>query len=831
MLDYKKLINGIATSTLLFTLLAGTGCSPSEQPTTIVTGTPTPTLEQVVTQTPEANAAQANPTPTAIPFMPTPFPHDEKSEMPLDSRLAFVAQDQDYIQDIWILNGSEVRRMTHDKYTEHDLSWSPDGKKIAYVQDNFFMDEYDVLRVMNVETGESEIVYPAQGEELRNVVWNPEKNIIVFEEDLGGARLNEDNEVIENVRLSSIDLDTYKVSNLVDLTRGTRKIEWISPDKFWFLDMSNWSLYATDISADLASRTYMVSDYVDWFDVSSDRIHMLIVNHNDVQICGYMECENVTEKLDEAPVSSTFRMTYPLISNNRAIIDESQYIVNEIEKKLFLIKTDSYSEFFVRDLLATQGIIPNHDPYLDETSLSIDDNQLLFSVDRDYYEKNYLLSLDGRHLRELDFGREYPLFSNMHSFAWSPVREDLTLVSDEDIKIVDNYKVAQPIPLDGTLVFIAWDVNGRQSVWKLEDGEVEILRKLSVDDNYRIVYEDEREIAVSPSGEEILVVQGEHSDGIDHVAYIMDINDEENKRELIGLWWGIPPDNFDLSGVKTDSFFNHSFEWQPDGDTIAYLMSYYRDRNGDGDYEVNDERQTDLFFLGTKEVILDHVSTYDWSPDGKSLLAIVYDDELVNYDVETGDTETYYIRSGSFDGSEIKYSPNGQQILISARDGFFERLYVADVNKEKSDLDLENITVIEENYSGNGAAWSPDGQQIVYSVLNEEQIDEDQFEFRSELILSNPDGTEKREIHEFNEGFSGNAVEDFYNSHYFSPQFSPDGNTIIFRDFLGPCESLYAINVDGTDFREPFEDSRQFSCFGHNTMTGESINPDYEFIP
>ncbi len=795
MLNYRKIINGIATSTLLFTLLAGTGCSPSEQPTTIVTGTPTPTLEQVVTQTPEANAAQANPTPTAIPFMPTPFPHDEKSEMPLDSRLAFVAQDEEYIEDIWITDGTEIRRMTHDLDWETDLAWSQDGKTLFYFSTHLEQDidrnrenTISTYNALDIETGEIREIYEID-------LLTPIYGGVAFDY-LHFVGLSPDTSQVAFIEFQR-DYSNFEKEVTTDLlvfdTETSERIyyeEWVDSDYFY---NSPGGIGWLDEDTLFIQTKFTDSDALYKYDLKTSEMEKIVDgNYNGLefnQALGkfifedkdengdyyYYEMDkdgqNIRKLVEESFMGDTWLSDGSLMHVSYDDNRENPEI--EITDRYNEKETLSFFEDEFRDLIFRV--------YNIETSSNWEN--IVFEarhiIEPRYNDHIYVGNLGTETIYSLeDFGKGYPFFF-AHDFevAWSPGDGDFSF--SDDVKIVDEFEeeLLTINSIDEKVVFSLYDISIQADIWTLEGDNLVRLTNS---------YYDERDVSVSPDGSKIFFSQY-NIDSEYGAGYIMD-SDGSNRRQLFTFRRGI-----------------QSPYWFPDGDKLAFLAV-------DEDYWPNlyfydfNTSETDMFW--------EDVRRYDISPDGKEVVFV--SEDIIHYlNLETGRSSSI---EGNFSWRElIQYSPTGEQILISSEDPFNNRLYVGE--------DINNLTFLDDNFHI-GASWSPKGENIVYTTRDEDTC---------RLIVSNKDGSEKRIILEQPRGVYPYPSE---GGCYSSPIFSPSGETILYTLELGyngvehGIGRLYAINIDGTNNRKiPMDFVEGFSINVMNLDPFIINGSGYDFFP
>lgn len=221
-----------------------------------------------------------------------------------------------------------------------------------------------------------------------------------------------------------------------------------------------------------------------------------------------------------------------------------------------------------------------------------------------------------------------------------------------------------------------------------------------------------------------------------------------------------------------------NFEWSPDGNEIAFLMS---DPPTDEDRRRQQEREDvnvvdedfnyahlyTVDFDGFQEDPADdqrltegefHIGSYDWSPDGET---IVFDHQptprandwpetnISTVPSDSGAVEELIDLGGS-DSSPL-YSPDGDYLAFTTDKGD-PRWPGYEVIKVK-DLSDGSMTELGETHDDepNIQEWSADGQYIYYQELHDTSID---------LFAMPVDGGDYHQVTEGNGRFTGSSLSD-----------------------------------------------------------------------
>src|SRR5213076_356137 len=172
---------------------------------------------------------------------------------PDGKQLVFTGYDGG-LSDLFVVNadGSNLRRLTNDKYADLEPSWSADGKTIAFATDRGAATDFNALKfgnlriaLLHLDNGSIEVLrHMDQGKNI-DPAWAPDGRSLAFVSDRNG---------ISNIFL--YDFSDGNIYQLTDVFTGVSGITALSPCLSWaheadrlafaYYEDGEYNVYAVD---------------------------------------------------------------------------------------------------------------------------------------------------------------------------------------------------------------------------------------------------------------------------------------------------------------------------------------------------------------------------------------------------------------------------------------------------------------------------------------------------------------------------------------------------------------------------------------------------------
>ncbi len=222
-----------------------------------------------------------------------------------------------------------------------------------------------------------------------------------------------------------------------------------------------------------------------------------------------------------------------------------------------------------------------------------------------------------------------------------------------------------------------------------------------------------------------------------------------------------------ITQVTSDGYTDFDPAWSPDGTKIAYSSV----RNSQFDIYIADLLSDTITRLTTNPGDDSHP---DWSPDGNRILFHSNrDGEFDIYIINADGTNLGVVANSSNPELHPSWSPDGQRILFTKSINGLRQIYT--MNLDGSD---QRHIASDPIISYKIPTWSPDGTQIAFYHGPPDGTSDG-------IMIINADGSNIRPVTTDRSDFD--------------PDWSPDGEWIIFHRKEGANRTIYRIRPDGSE--------------------------------
>jgi Ca2+-binding RTX toxin-like protein len=220
------------------------------------------------------------------------------------------------------------------------------------------------------------------------------------------------------------------------------------------------------------------------------------------------------------------------------------------------------------------------------------------------------------------------------------------------------------------------------------------------------------------------------------------------------------------------------------------LILYGRGENGGSNAEVRQPDGTQLDSIGNSHYT-QYLQSASWSPDGtKAAFTTSGANDIYIVDYASGVEHAL----GVSPAGSVEWSPDGKKIVFTRQVNGFDEIWVTNSLDGSNTKRLTTFSDVSPPIQGNAtsANWSPDGSRIAFSGTTRKVTNVDRqgnplvIENRQGIWSMNPDGTDPQLL------VGGDTTRA-----YRAPDWSPDGQSIIFDSNLSGADEIYTIPAAG----------------------------------
>ena len=561
-------------------------------------------------------------------------------------RIAFLGSlgtGDEYTSAIYVMNadGSSVRQLTDHTNYDGSPDWSPDGRKIAFTSDGTSAESESGIYVMNADG--SNVTQLADDSEFTrlslSLSWSPDGRRISF------------------ISLGEEDTSAIYVMNAdgSDVTHLADSAGWVTP---FFLPSISWSPDGQQIA--FTSPGDEGASAISIANADGSGVRQLTGNSESAQFdsspvwspAAGTALSSPTDDHGDSPSDAT-----PILDGST--VDGNIHISSDVDYFSF------QTERGVRYIMATNLVS------------SSDTAMILYDSDGAVIEED---------TRSDEFGSASRIqwVAPDSSTYYVAVRVGVGYTGAYQLSLSSPQSASPTGPPRAGIAFTS-DRGGPRDIYVMNPDGSNVTR---LTNNFWA-----SDPVWSPDGREIAFTSG----APDSEIYVMNA------------------DGSYVTQLTYDANDDGNPSWSPDGRQIAFDSGI----DGDDDIYVMNSDGSDVTLLAYDAL------NPSWSPDGRQ---IVFQRNSWIYVMNSDGSDVTQLTSHDLTVGSPDWSPDGQQIAFVAEVGRYWRIFV--MNADGSGMtQLTNSTGDDSSPS-----WSPDGRQIVFTSMRDRED--------SELYVMNADGSD-----------------------------------------------------------------------------------------